>query len=365
MRTQVESNKDFQTNTYDLSHDDINGVGLNRRLYLTGEICEENVVELVKDITAINQEQQVINQQTPALCQFYGLPMPDEIEVEPIVLEINSPGGYLSYGFQLISAIQRSQVPVIAYVSGGAMSMAVSVVAACDYAVGTEYSRFMIHDVSGGYIGKSNDMDSTLANLKSGRALVVKVLTQYTNLTEEQVIAMLDANHDVYFDAKEALEYGIIDEIHAINVGNTEQKENTDMQENNRQLELIGGDEMGNNDYDFTKELARLFEKHGVEQEYEEYAEQAMEENKTELNDFDVAQIYLANQYGVTLDSFKINDGKWVVNDEQTDIKANANTEPTLVTRRRAVAKENENTIAELKEEVALLNEELNKLKGL
>lgn len=358
MRTQVESNKDFQINTYDLSHDDVNGVGLNRRLYLTGEICEKNVVELVKDITAINQEQQVINQQTPALHQFYGLPVPDEIEVEPIVLEVNSPGGYLSYGFQLISAIQRSQVPIIAYVSGGAMSMAVSVVAACDYAVGTEYSRFMIHDVSGGYIGKSNDMDSTLANLKSGRALVVKVLTQYTNLTEEQVIEMLDANHDVYFDAKEALEYGIIDEIHAVTVKNTEQKESTDTQENNKQPELIGGDEMGNNDYDFTKELARLFEKHGVEQEYEEYTKQTMEEIKTELNDFDVAQIYLANQYGVTLDSFKINDGKWVVNGEQTSITANANTEPT-------VTKENENTIAELKEEVALLNEELNKLKGL
>lgn len=189
----------------------------SRKIYLSGEINEGTIIPIIEKIDAINNEEKEKEQFLNSLiAQNFDPSCYDKIiinEPEPILLEINTVGGKLSYGFQLISAIQSSNVPIIGHVSGYCMSMGIPILSACDYRTATEYARFMIHDISMGAIGKFNDLESSVYAMKEERKVYIDFLVKNTNLNEEQVNEFINKPSDVNFGVKEAIEYGIIDNI--------------------------------------------------------------------------------------------------------------------------------------------------------
>ena len=81
-----------------------------------------------------------------------------------VFLHINTPGGSLTTTLQIIHAIKNSKVQVIASADGEVASAGSLIFFACDSFIINPHSFFMIHDGSGGVIGKSNE------NLKSAQA---------------------------------------------------------------------------------------------------------------------------------------------------------------------------------------------------
>ena len=190
---------------------------IKRHLYLNEEITDHSVIELVEMINEINdiddaREEDIINIAQSLISQ--GVISNNEIKIperEPIMLEINCGGGSTNAGFMLITAIENSITPIIGYVTGHCMSMAVSVLASCDFKMSSRFASFMIHDVSSGFIGKLGEMIPYIGYVDNCKINYMEVITSKTNINEEQLEEMMKRNHDYYFFPNEALEIGLID----------------------------------------------------------------------------------------------------------------------------------------------------------
>lgn len=195
---------------------------INRHLYLSSEISREELAPIIQAIELINQEDDNADDEVTA--QVQNLVSQGIIDIEsmqypyrePIILEINSEGGEISAGFQLLTAIENSETPIIGYVTGWCMSMAIPVLLACDYRLASEYSSFMIHDISSGTIGKYTEMKHYLENgMVLSRDNYIKSVVKYSKLTRDELLEIMDRSHDYNFAPEKAIELGIVDSIDA------------------------------------------------------------------------------------------------------------------------------------------------------
>lgn len=199
----------------------LNGTQIvDRNIYLFEDISESSALEIVSRINHINEiddmEEQVLISEIDSLVgegllkegSLRGLPAR-----EPISIEVNSHGGSSPAGFSIITAIQNSETPIIGYVTGNCMSMAIPIIASCDFRIASEFSKFMIHDVYSASEGKFNDLNSSLDYVSSVREDYIRVTSKYTNLTSDEVKEITDRNSDFFFSPEEALEMGLVDSI--------------------------------------------------------------------------------------------------------------------------------------------------------
>jgi ATP-dependent Clp protease protease subunit len=73
------------------------------------------------------------------------------------------------------------------------------------------FSRTMLHQSSGGFRGNIQDAEIDMKEWQKINKILFELLGEYCNKSTEQV--MKDAQRDLWLDSKEALEYGIIDNI--------------------------------------------------------------------------------------------------------------------------------------------------------
>lgn len=69
-------------------------------------------------------------------------------------LHLNTPGGVVDTAFMLADVIKRSKARVIAHLSGTVASAGTLIAMACDDIVIAPFTSFMIHNYSGGAVGK-------------------------------------------------------------------------------------------------------------------------------------------------------------------------------------------------------------------
>lgn len=193
---------------------------LDRNIYLYGDIDDSMALEVVSRINHINEvddieEQALIDDIDSKIAE--GLLDEDVLNGvrarEPINIEINSNGGSSPAGFSIITAIRNSETPTIGYVTGNCMSMAIPILASCDFKIGSEYSKFMIHDVYSASEGKFNDLNSSLEYISSVREDYIRATAQSTRMTEDDVREITNRNSDYFFSPEKALELGLIDLI--------------------------------------------------------------------------------------------------------------------------------------------------------
>jgi ATP-dependent Clp protease protease subunit len=132
-------------------------------------------------------------------------------EAPPIELYISSDGGEVFSAFSAVDRIKNSRVPVHSYVEGIAASAAtlLSVVA---------YKRFirknsfmLIHQVSGGLWGNFAQFKDEMYNLELLMKFIKDIYLTHTKFTEEELDNLL--NHDIYLNAEQCLEKGLVDFI--------------------------------------------------------------------------------------------------------------------------------------------------------
>lgn len=193
---------------------------IDRNISLYGMVDNDSAEKVVSTIKAINEYDDMIEKsQLDLLGGFIekGVLRSDAIQGleprEPIVLEINSGGGYASSGFSIVSAIESSTTPVVGIVTGDCMSMAVPIFASCHYRISKRFAGFMIHDTQTGAEGKFNDIEKTLGYLKQVRENYKGVLLEYTDIEEDRMDWIINANADFYFTPQEAKEMGVVDAI--------------------------------------------------------------------------------------------------------------------------------------------------------
>ncbi|MGB9858179.1 MAG: ATP-dependent Clp endopeptidase proteolytic subunit ClpP [Dictyoglomaceae bacterium] len=130
-----------------------------------------------------------------------------------IYLYINSPGGEVSAGLAIYDTIRHIRPKVATVCVGQAASMAAILLSAGDK--GKRYalpnSRVMIHQPLGGIYGPAADLEIHTREILKLRQTLNKILAYHTGQPLEKI--QRDTDRDFFMSAKEAKEYGIIDEI--------------------------------------------------------------------------------------------------------------------------------------------------------
>ena len=73
--------------------------------------------------------------------------------------------------------------------------------------------RLMLHAVSGGHFGSLKELEVDIREVRWYQNQFVKALAEETKLSEKKIKAIFRKKTDTYFDAQQAVEWGIADEI--------------------------------------------------------------------------------------------------------------------------------------------------------
>jgi len=134
---------------------------------------------------------------------------------EEIKFYINSPGGVVTSGMVMYDTMRMMKSPVSTICMGLAASMGSILLSG-----GVKGRRFiyphgevMIHQPSlgGSMRGVSADLEIQAVQTRKVKEIGAKILAQNCGKTVEQI--MKDFDRDYWMDAKEAMEYGIVDGI--------------------------------------------------------------------------------------------------------------------------------------------------------
>lgn len=130
-----------------------------------------------------------------------------------INLYINSPGGSVTAGLAIYDTMRFLKPDISTMVIGQAASMGAFLLAAG--AKGKRYglpnSRVMIHQPSGGAQGQATDIEIQAKEILYLRRRLNEELAANTGQTVERIER--DVERDLFFNAKDAAAYGMIDSV--------------------------------------------------------------------------------------------------------------------------------------------------------
>ena len=130
-----------------------------------------------------------------------------------ITMHIDSPGGSVKSGLSMVYVMEYIKCDIRTINTGMAASMGSVLLGAGTKGkrMSLKHSTTMLHQSSGGFSGNIQDAEVDWAEWQKVNKELFNLLGNYCGKKPEQV--MKDATRDFWLNAKEALKYGIIDEI--------------------------------------------------------------------------------------------------------------------------------------------------------
>lgn len=116
---------------------------------------------------------------------------------DQIFIHLNSEGGHLDTGIAIISAIAESQATITTVLDSTACSMAAILFLAGHQYIVHDCSMLMFHTFSGGFYGKSSDLDKQVQAYKRQYSMLVKKICSRF-LTHEE-IRRIDNGEEMWF----------------------------------------------------------------------------------------------------------------------------------------------------------------------
>jgi ATP-dependent protease ClpP protease subunit len=104
---------------------------------------------------------------------------------EIIYIHLNTPGGHLDTGVQIINAMQSTQAQVTVSIEANCHSLGTLIFLAADEFIVHDNCLMMIHNFSGGVFGKGNEQQSQLeAQIKWFNTLAKKLYVPFLSVEE-------------------------------------------------------------------------------------------------------------------------------------------------------------------------------------
>lgn len=121
-----------------------------------------------------------------------------------IFLHINSNGGRVDAGLQLINFMKQCQAKIIGVLHCNAASMGSGLALSCDELILNEHSTMMIHTASYGAYGKETDVKAHVDFFnKSNERFIRNLYTHF--LSEEEILRVLDGK-EIWLHSEEIAE---------------------------------------------------------------------------------------------------------------------------------------------------------------
>lgn len=182
------------------------GYQRTREMTLDELMLENRVIFLIGEI----------NQASAARVMMQMLYLEDQKRGQQINLYINSPGGSVDDTLAMYDTMQFISSDVATYCIGRAYSGAA--VLLCAGQQGKRHilphAKVMIHQPYGGITGQTTDVQIQAEQIINAKDTLNKIIANHTGQTVEAVAN--DGERDKFFSADEAKEYGLVDEVFAL-----------------------------------------------------------------------------------------------------------------------------------------------------
>jgi len=174
-----------------------------REMTIDELLLENRVVFLVGEI----------NQATAARVTMQMLYLENQKKGQDINFYINSPGGSVDDTLAIYDTMRFLTSDVATYCmgraySGGAVLLSAGVTAKRFI---LPHAKVMIHQPYGGVFGQTEDVRIQAEQIIKEKAELTRILARHTGQSEEQIRE--DSERDKFFNAGEAKEYGLVDEV--------------------------------------------------------------------------------------------------------------------------------------------------------
>jgi ATP-dependent Clp protease protease subunit len=146
----------------------------------------------------------------------------NEVGAKLITLKINSQGGAVLAGYDIVSTILNSEVEVHAMISGLAASIASVIALACDRVKMTDYSLLMVHEV---FNASNPNPDAKEQEVLSKFNSSLRKIYSKRGIAENQMEEWM--NEETFFSAEDCLANGLADEIIATSTKSLETENKT------------------------------------------------------------------------------------------------------------------------------------------
>ena len=130
-----------------------------------------------------------------------------------IYFYINTPGGSVTAGLAIYDTMQYIKPPISTVCVGQAASMGAILLAsgAKTKRYALPHSRIMIHQPLGGFQGTATDVEIQAKEILRMREELNSILMRHTGQSLKKIEK--DTDRDLFMTGKQALEYGLIDEV--------------------------------------------------------------------------------------------------------------------------------------------------------
>ena len=132
-------------------------------------------------------------------------------EVPNIYLHVNSYGGSVFAGLAAVDYIKNSKIPVTSVIDGCAASAATMMSIVANYRSMHQHSFMLIHQLSSGMWGKYEELKDDMKNNDLLMKTIKGLYQEHAKIPKTKLNQIL--KHDLWFDAKTCLKYGLVDEI--------------------------------------------------------------------------------------------------------------------------------------------------------
>ncbi|NLA33919.1 MAG: ATP-dependent Clp protease proteolytic subunit [Tenericutes bacterium] len=177
-------------NNVERSYDIFSRILKDRIILLSGEITDDVANSVVAQLLYLNS-----------------------LNHDDISLYINSPGGSITAGMAIYDTMNFIDSDVSTICLGMPASMAAFILSS-----GKKGKRFilpngevMIHQPLGGVSGQATEIKIVAERILNLKRKINTILTKNTNKSIEEI--EIDTERDYFMDAKEALNYGLVDKI--------------------------------------------------------------------------------------------------------------------------------------------------------
>ena len=177
----------------------------DRNLYLAKQVDQGSMNELSRAIIDINQDDKYIAK----IAELNGM----TYTPKPITIYIDSYGGYVYQCLGLLGIMGKSEVAIHTIVTGAAMSCGFLISISGHKRFAYDGATLMYHQVSSGTGGKLKEMEEDVMETKRLQKILESHTIAKTKLTKKQLKENFEAKKDWFMNSKEALKFGVIDEI--------------------------------------------------------------------------------------------------------------------------------------------------------
>ncbi len=167
-------------------------------LYFYAEIYRDNILKLNKELATLSNQilyHSIITKNAPA----------------NIYLNIQSYGGSIFSGLSAMDMILKSEIDIVTIVDGCAASAATLLSVAGSTRYIKEHSYILIHQLSSIFWGNYEQLKDDMENSDKFMKMIKEIYKEHTKIPMKKLKEIL--KHDLWFTAKEALQYGLVDDI--------------------------------------------------------------------------------------------------------------------------------------------------------